>query len=178
MYRVDLWRNDEFIGSQDIVFESTTENTGDKSGGLMPCFNQVLLERIGLNSSAFPELAQQQNNKCINLLKAVPDATINFDFAAMRLNITIPQIALLSSAHGYIPPEEWDEGIPALLLNYNFTGNRGNGNDSYFLVSSAGLILARGVYATMVPGTIFAEMDIIQNSGIILAPGYSAPLFR
>lgn len=89
----------------------------------------------------------------------------------MRLNITIPQITLLSSAHGYIPPEEWDEGIPALLLNYNFTGNRGNGNDSYFLVSSAGLILARGVYATMVPGTIFAEMDIIQNSGIILAPG-------
>ncbi|MFP1463530.1 FimD/PapC N-terminal domain-containing protein [Escherichia coli] len=54
----------------------------------------------------------------INLLKAVPDATINFDFAAMRLNITIPQIALLiKSAHGYIPPEEWDEGIPALLLN-------------------------------------------------------------
>ncbi|MEK8451770.1 fimbria/pilus outer membrane usher protein [Escherichia coli] len=118
VYRVDLWRNDEFIGSQDIVFESTTENTGDKSGGLMPCFNQVLLERISLNSSAFPELAQQQNNKCINLLKAVPDATINFDFAAMRLNITIPQIALLSSAHGYIPPEEWDEGIPALLLNF------------------------------------------------------------
>lgn len=60
VYRVDLWRNDEFIGSQDIVFESTTVNTGDKSGGLMPCFNQALLERIGLNSSAFPELAQQQ----------------------------------------------------------------------------------------------------------------------
>ena len=39
VYRVDLWRNDEFIGSQDIVFESTTVNTGDKSGGLMPCFN-------------------------------------------------------------------------------------------------------------------------------------------
>ncbi|EHX51380.1 fimbrial Usher family protein [Escherichia coli DEC12D] len=139
VYRVDLWRNDEFIGSQDIVFESTTENTGDKSGGLMPCFNQVLLERIGLNSSAFPELAQQQNNKCINLLKAVPDATINFDFAAMRLNITIPQITLLSSAHGYIPPEEWDEGIPALLLNYNFTGNRGNGNDSYFFSELSGI---------------------------------------
>ena len=41
VYRVDLWRNDEFIGSQDIVFESTTENTGDKSGGLMPCFNRA-----------------------------------------------------------------------------------------------------------------------------------------
>lgn len=57
----------------------------------------------------------------------------------MRLNITIPQIALLSSAHGYIPPEEWDEGIPALLLNYNFTGNRGNGNDSYFFSELSGI---------------------------------------
>lgn len=177
VYRVDLWRNDEFIGSQDIVFESTTENTGDKSGGLMPVLT-VLLERIGLNSSAFPELAQQQNNKCINLLKAVPDATINFDFAAMRLNITIPQIALLSSAHGYIPPEEWDEGIPALLLNYNFTGNRGNGNDSYFFSELSGINIGPWRLRNNGSGTIFAEMDIIQNSGIILAHGYSAPLFR
>ncbi len=37
VYRVDLWRNDEFIGSQDIVFESTTENTGDKPPGEFAC---------------------------------------------------------------------------------------------------------------------------------------------
>ncbi|MFP1496390.1 fimbria/pilus outer membrane usher protein [Escherichia coli] len=46
---------------------------------------------------------------------------------------------MLSSAHGYIPPEEWDEAIPALLLNYNFTGNRGNGNDSYFFSELSGI---------------------------------------
>ncbi|MGC6746751.1 hypothetical protein ACP0HM_33700 [Escherichia coli] len=54
MYRVDLWRNDEFIGSQDIVFESTTENTGDKSGGLMPCFNRYFLNELALIAVHFP----------------------------------------------------------------------------------------------------------------------------
>ncbi len=32
---------------------------------------------------------------------------------------------MLNSARGYIPPEEWDEGIPAALINYSFTGSRG-----------------------------------------------------
>lgn len=54
VYRVDLWRNDEFIGSQDIVFESTTENTGDKSGGLMPCFTRYSLNELALIAVHFP----------------------------------------------------------------------------------------------------------------------------
>ena len=51
---VDLWRNDEFIGSQDIVFESTTENTGDKSGGLMPCLTRYSLNELALIAVHFP----------------------------------------------------------------------------------------------------------------------------
>ena len=40
VYRVDLWRNDEFIGSQDIVFESTTENTGDNNSSDIPALGE------------------------------------------------------------------------------------------------------------------------------------------
>lgn len=57
----------------------------------------------------------------------------------MRLNIIIFQIALLSSVYGYISFEEWDEGIFVLFLNYNFIGNRGNGNDSYFFSEFSGI---------------------------------------
>ncbi|ENL7328683.1 fimbrial biogenesis usher protein [Escherichia albertii] len=141
VYRVDLWRNEEFIGSQDIVFETSTEKTGDKSGGLMPCFTMSLLNRIGISAAAFLALQEKQNDSCINLLKVVPDAQINFDFSALRLNVSIPQILLSNSARGYIPPEEWDEGIPAFLLNYNFTGDKGNGNDNYFFSELSGLNL-------------------------------------
>lgn len=37
IYRVDIWRNDEFVATQDIRFEAGAVGTGDKSGGLMPC---------------------------------------------------------------------------------------------------------------------------------------------
>lgn len=57
----------------------------------------------------------------------------------MRLNIIIFQIVLLSSVYGYILFEEWDEGIFVLFLNYNFIGNRGNGNDSYFFSEFSGI---------------------------------------
>lgn len=46
---------------------------------------------------------------------------------------------MLNSARGYIPPEEWDEGIPAALVNYSFTGSRGSDTDSYFLSMLSGL---------------------------------------
>jgi P pilus assembly protein, porin PapC len=46
---------------------------------------------------------------------------------------------MLNSARGYIPPDEWDEGIPALLANYSFSGNRGSDDDSYFLNLMSGL---------------------------------------
>lgn len=46
---------------------------------------------------------------------------------------------LLSSVYGYILFEEWDEGIFVLFLNYNFIGNRGNGNDSYFFSEFSGI---------------------------------------
>lgn len=139
VYRVDIWRNDEFVATQDIRFETTTVKTGEKSGGLMPCFNLEWVKRLGINTAAFPALSQEKDNACINLPEAIPGTEIAFDFATLRLNVSLPQASMLNSARGYIPPEEWDEGIPAALINYNFTGSRGNDSDSYFLSLMSGL---------------------------------------
>ena len=38
VYRVDIWRNDEFVATQDIRFTTSAGKAGEKSGGLMPCF--------------------------------------------------------------------------------------------------------------------------------------------
>lgn len=32
---------------------------------------------------------------------------------------------------GYVPPEQWDEGLPAMLLNYGFTGSNSKGRDRF-----------------------------------------------
>ncbi len=63
---------------------------------------------------------------------------------AQRLKLTFPQAILKHEARGYIPPEEWDNGIPAILINYDFSGNSDRGDyasDSYYLNLRSGLNL-------------------------------------
>ncbi|ENQ6441861.1 fimbrial biogenesis usher protein [Citrobacter freundii] len=139
VYRVDIWRNDEFVATQDIRFTTSAGKAGEKSGGLMPCFGLDWVKRLGVNIAAFPALNKDANDTCINLPEAIPGSEIAFDFSTLRLNVSLPQASMLNSARGYIPPEEWDEGIPAALVNYSFTGSRGSDTDSYFLSILSGL---------------------------------------
>ncbi len=138
VYRVDIWRNDEFIGTQDVRFEQA-DNTPPVAGGLSPCITRAMLDRFGVNIAAFPELSNVQGDTCVPLTTAIPGSETAFNFASLRLNVSLPQVAMQNSARGYIPPEQWDEGIPAALLNYSFTGNRGSDDDSYYLNLQSGL---------------------------------------
>ena len=138
-YRVDVWRNDEFLGTQDVQFEEAKESAAPAAGGLAPCITHGMLERFGVNISAFPDLAQYSGASCIPVSTAIPGTEIVFDFASLRLGINLPQVAMQNSARGYIPPDQWDEGIPAALVNYSFTGNRGSDDDSYYLNLQSGL---------------------------------------
>ncbi|PMC12209.1 fimbrial assembly protein, partial [Klebsiella aerogenes] len=40
-----------------------------------------------------------------------------------RLNISIPQAALSTVVQGFIPEDQFDDGINALLVNYQFSGS-------------------------------------------------------
>jgi outer membrane usher protein len=98
-----------------------------------------MLDRFGVNIAAFPELADVQGDACAPLTTALPGSEVVFNFASLRLNVSLPQVAMQNSVRGYIPPEQWDDGIPAALLNYSFTGNRGSDDDSYYLNLQSGL---------------------------------------
>ena len=145
VYRVDIWRNDEFVATEDVNFAAADKKLSAseavKSGGLTPCLDTEWLKRLGLNMLAYPELAKFKPGECVPVTTAVPGAEISYDFSRLRLDISLPQASLINSARGYIPPDQWDEGIPAALLNYTFTGNRGTYNDSYYLNLQSGLNL-------------------------------------
>jgi hypothetical protein len=86
-------------------------------------------------------------------------------------------------ARGYIPPELWDHGINAGLLNYNFTGNNvhndvgGSSNYAYLNLQS-GLNLAPGACATTPPGATAAAAvrRPMKTSGSTSIPGLSVIL--
>jgi outer membrane usher protein FimD/PapC len=149
VYRVDIWVNDEFVMTSDMRFDisqkppevhmsaknGTTDNTG-----LQPCLTQAWLKRLGVNpvtSATTP--APADDSACLDFIKSYPGASSRYDFPNQRLYLNFPQAALQNNIRGYIPPELWDEGINAGLLNYTFTGNRGTQDTSYFLNLNSGI---------------------------------------
>ncbi|EPT7104412.1 fimbrial biogenesis usher protein [Klebsiella michiganensis] len=117
-YRVDIYLNDGYMTTRDVTFDA-----GDKGKGLLPCLTRGQLASMGLSTSSIAGLGELPADSCIPLLEMIEDMTIRFDVAQQRLYLTIPQAFMGNRARGSIPPELWDDGINALLLNYNFTGN-------------------------------------------------------
>lgn len=138
-YRVALYLNGGFIGAQDILFEISDDKNQVSSSGLTPCLDIDKLKRLGVNFAAHPELQKYPSGECIPVTTLINGTELKFDFASQKLNINFPQAAMLNSAQGYIPPEEWDDGIPAVLSSYYFSGNKSSNTDSYYLSLQNGL---------------------------------------
>lgn len=126
-YHVDVFLDDQPVDTRDIDFKAVQDKEGDAV--LQPCISVGLLKSWGVKTELFPKLST--DGKCADLA-VIPQASADFQFSAQRLMLSIPQAALAPAARGYVPPEAWDEGIPALLLNYSASGanNRGRGSNS------------------------------------------------
>ncbi|MCP5922251.1 hypothetical protein NL350_28315, partial [Klebsiella pneumoniae] len=68
-------------------------------------------------------------------------------FSKLQLNLSIPQAAMSATARGWVDPSEWDEGVPAALLNYNLSGSNtwrdgeNGSDDNYYANLQSGLNL-------------------------------------
>lgn len=156
MYRVDIWLNDEFVTTSNVRFEpakngakrsmqAQTEKEDTPAlddTGLLPCVSLKWLKRLGINTYSVPELKDvQDENECVDFIRLFPGASSYYDFPSQRLMLTFPQASIMNGVRGYIPPEEWDQGINAGLVNYTLTGSNGKESNSYYLNLTSGLNL-------------------------------------
>ncbi|MGA5657978.1 fimbria/pilus outer membrane usher protein, partial [Rahnella contaminans] len=116
--------------------------------GLIPVLTPALLESYGVKVAAVPALAKLPRDGKLKgeLADYIPLATTTFDFGRQQLNISIPQAYVSNLARGEVSPAYWDEGVPALIAGYNFSGSNtwqddgGDArDDSYFLNLRSGL---------------------------------------
>jgi outer membrane usher protein len=130
-YRVDIYLNNGFITTRDVIFQA------EKDGqGLAPCLTRGQLASMGVNVGAIAGMNVLASDACVPFISMIKEATTRFDVSQQRLYLTIPQAFMGNNARGYIPPEHWDNGITAGLLNYNLTGNNAhssNGGTSNYL---------------------------------------------
>ena len=127
-YTVDVILNNKLIDSS-VSIDFLPHNSG-----LCSTLTFQQLDRWGIDIS---KIAAPLPGKdvCINNLIAGADE--NFDINNQRLVLTIPQSYLKPQDWLSTPPYLWDDGLPALMVNYNFNGlkqnNNGYGSRSQFL---------------------------------------------
>lgn len=145
-YRVEVYINEEYIGTQDVRFDALQKGRkGADDTGLVPCLSRAWLEKQDVNIQASPVLLKLTGEQCADLPASFDKAQTRFAFERQRLDISIPQAAFRNNVRGYIPPERWDNGITAGMLNYSFSGSNSKNTESdanyssYFLNLNSGL---------------------------------------
>jgi outer membrane usher protein len=113
-YHVDIYINNNKVDTQDITFDKISS----QSNKLVPCINSRMLNSWGLKIDAQTD---KQEKPCFDL-DSIQQLTTDFKFSSQRLDINVPQILITHPAKGYISPEQWDDGLNALMLNYSFSG--------------------------------------------------------
>lgn len=126
VYRVDIYLNNQQQDTRDVTFTMQKDAQGKNS--LQPCLSIAQLNDMGIKTELFPA-AGNDKTQCANLY-AIDQASAEFRFSAQQLLLSVPQIAISQKARGYVSEKQWDNGIPALLLNYNLSGatNSGRGD--------------------------------------------------
>lgn len=137
-YYVELYVNDQLVISRSLRFVESQDQ--DSPSGLAPCFDIAGLKQMNINTDNIPV---EKQSRCMLIDDLIETATAHYDFHSQKLHISIPQASLANQVRGYIPPSEWDYGIPAAMLNYNFSGVRGGKNDGQFLSLNAGINLGK-----------------------------------
>ncbi|WP_249190668.1 MULTISPECIES: fimbria/pilus outer membrane usher protein [unclassified Burkholderia] len=129
-YLVDLYVNGTWNGRSTVRFSAA-----QGADTATPCFDRALVTRLGLDDQALTdtgraELARVLAGACTDVDKLVADATVEFDMSELRLNVSVPQAALLRNPRGYVSPELWDDGVPSATLKYNANAYR-NASSGY-----------------------------------------------
>lgn len=139
-YPVVVRLNQSFFDRRDMPFA-----LDERSGEVRACLSAAFLTELGVKLEAF-QLPGESLPECIDLAALVDGASVSFDANHLALDISVPQIALRRDAAGYVAPQDWDRGINATLLNYQFSAAqtqsdlRGSGTQ-YNLYSNGGFNL-------------------------------------
>ncbi|MCO6060278.1 fimbrial biogenesis outer membrane usher protein [Pseudomonas sp. MOB-449] len=140
-YRVDLYANEILVGRRDIDFLRNPQ-----TGIVEACLNFDLLHLLGIDMAKLMEqgkLDPEAVDTCYDLSTLIDQAALRFDSTRLRLNASIPQIAMLRGRRGYVDPALWDHGVNAAFVNYQFNTSRNR--DDYGRQTASNLGLRNGI---------------------------------
>lgn len=117
-------------GEYEVTVRVNGSNTGIYRLNFIECDNTLcpeltlaILRQVGVKVAVIPGLKDlEADTVIIRPGDYIPDAGADFNFDNATLNLSIPQAAMDNNARGYIPPEQWDDGLPMLFTSYSASG--------------------------------------------------------
>ncbi|MFK3710502.1 fimbria/pilus outer membrane usher protein [Leclercia adecarboxylata] len=137
-YNLDIYINGHYVDSRTLTFRKDVANNEVRA-----CLDTTLLKQWNIRTDHYPQLAKA-GDPCAQL-SVIPDVKAHLDIARQRYELSVPQIAMLTTVRGYVSEDRWDEGITAGLLNYSLSGQNvtprkgGDSDSSQFLSIQPGL---------------------------------------
>ena len=117
-YFLSLSVDESFLRSMNVKFKE------DKNKKVVACFTQEIIDIIPFNKDALNKLnAAPHKNDCIDLSEYIDNFSYDVDLSKLTLTLKIPQIYLKSIRSTLANEADWNDGIPALLTNYNINGS-------------------------------------------------------
>ncbi|MCK7247711.1 fimbria/pilus outer membrane usher protein [Enterobacter asburiae] len=126
-YTVDILLNGERVETREVTFRQSTGRDGRPS--LTPCLTPEQLSGYGVRVEDFPALlsgngsGDEKNAGCADL-SALPQAGVTFNFGAQTLALLVPPAAMRPQMRGIAPTALWNDGVPALRLNWQANASR------------------------------------------------------
>lgn len=118
---VSIYINNDFYTRETLTFRNTSDR------GLLPDLPPGFLGPLLVDD--YSSLGKNKTLSSYDFLASIPYSEITFDQGASRVNISIPQAYLGGGAKLISSPETWNYGVPAVLLDYNISGNRNKSSD-------------------------------------------------
>lgn len=119
--KVSIWVNDNFYTRKKLNFR----NIGDK--GLLPDFPPDFFDNL-LDAGHRPEQKDGVISSA-DFMSQTPYSSVTFNQGEGRVDIRVPQAFMGRAAQLRSAPDTWENGVPALLMDYSLTGNRNDSDD-------------------------------------------------
>ncbi|WP_417877163.1 fimbria/pilus outer membrane usher protein [Vibrio sp.] len=117
-YRVDVYFNNQYMALSDVKFVSV-----EGKDELRPLVSKSTLSRYGVKMDELPTAKKLKDDEAVaEWENYIPNFIYKFDAKKQRLDLFVPQIYVERKQQGWVDPASWDDGVPALMLNYNLQG--------------------------------------------------------
>ncbi|KPD04190.1 outer membrane usher protein [Moellerella wisconsensis] len=131
-YSLVLKVNDDALPEVKVPFYAP-ENDPQ---GSVPCLSPDITRQLGLTPDSLDKLTWWHDGQCANF-NSLPGLQVRGDLSTSSLYVSIPQAYMEYVSPNWDPPSRWDEGISAIILDYNINGNtyrpHNKGHNTYTL---------------------------------------------